>query len=36
MGEYVFDTVNKVSKFIIKDQSNKAISTLTLQIKSNQ
>ncbi|HBB03415.1 TPA: hypothetical protein DCZ39_00715 [Patescibacteria group bacterium] len=33
VGEYIFDTISKNTKFIIKDQSDKAITTLTLQIK---
>lgn len=36
IGEYVFDTTDNKTKFIIKDETNKAIATLTLQIKENQ
>jgi hypothetical protein len=33
VGEYIFDKINKNTKFIVKDQANKAISTITLKIK---
>ncbi|MEI6672333.1 MAG: hypothetical protein WCL02_03005 [bacterium] len=36
IGEYSFDTSNKKVNFIVKDQSNKAITTLTLQIKPSK
>ena len=32
-GEYLFDTTTKTTTYIIKDQSNKAITTLLLQLK---
>ncbi len=35
LGEYLFDTKNNTTKFIIKDQSNTKITTLTLQTKIN-
>ncbi|MCX6825442.1 MAG: VCBS repeat-containing protein [candidate division SR1 bacterium] len=33
VGQYVFDTTTKNTKFIVKDQSNQAITTFTVQIK---
>ena len=36
VGEYIFDTTSKMTNFILKDQSNKAIVTLTLQIKPSK
>lgn len=36
IGEYMFDTAQKKAKYIIKDQANKTISTMTLQVKTNK
>ena len=36
MGEYLFNTTTKNTTFIVKDQSNKAIATLTLKIKASK
>jgi hypothetical protein len=35
-GAYQFDKTNKTTTFIIKDQSNKNIVTLTLKIKATK
>jgi len=35
-GEYIFDATSKKASFIVKDQSNKAIVTLTVQIRENK
>lgn len=35
-GEYMFDTTGQKAEFIFKDQSNSAITTLTLQIKASK
>lgn len=35
-GEYIFDKASKKTTFVIKDQSNKAITTLTVQIKETK
>lgn len=36
VGEYLFDKTSKNTTFIIKDQFNKAITTLILKIKQTQ
>lgn len=36
MGEYKFDTASKKTIFVVKDQSNTAITTLTLQIRASK
>ena len=35
-GEYIFDTTKQKAEFIVKDQVNSAITTLTLQIKASK
>lgn len=36
LGEYKFDGINKQTQFIIKDQTNRPITTLTLQIRPSR
>lgn len=36
LGEYNFDTTNKKVNFIVKDEANTAITTLTLQVKEGK
>lgn len=36
LGEYSFDTKNKQTSFIVKDQSNKPITTITVEIRATK
>jgi len=36
VGEYKFDTTSKKVKFVVKDQTNTAITTLTVQIRASK